>query len=1511
MKSSLPSFDGQPSLCKKLNQFSLTQISHNSTSKYVVRFVLALILMACGIQFAQADTGNIPARKSYMGTVIEGQCDRSYNTNFSFPTLLEAAQFSAAHTASGVPSVNPCVIQHYDFEHADLIDPPVRYELFGKSQAIDQSDNVYFNVVDIKFTCDAGTSPGAGGECTWSCPVGQSYVNGLCQNTKNKGKPDCSKCVGDPINAGTGNHYEEETIFQGVGSFPLRFSWYYNSDGLPQAAVGANKIWRHYYDRRLWVGVTSDNQYLYSVERPDGRVVQFISYGGSFRPRDADVADQLIALSPSGWQYIQASDETVETYTANGNQTAGTLTSIRNRDGMTQTLSYIPATAEFHPLVPDLLTAVTDDYGHQLKFNYDTANRLIQITDPSNAVYQFVIDDTSGNLSTITFPDTKVRTYLYNEAAFTSNTNQPYALTGILDENGNRYATWNYDSQGRAISSEHAGGVDKYSVSYSASQSSVTDPLNTARNYNFVSVQNVVKSSATSKCQSGCTSSVSRSYDANGNLTSFTDYNGNTTTYVYDLTRNLELSRTEASGTPQARTITTAYLSNYRLPSQIDEPGRRTTVSYDNSGNLLTKTIKDTATNTTRTWTYTYNNVGQVLTADGPRTDLNDVTTFAYNTCTTGGGCGQVHAVTDALNHVTTINSYDANGRPLSITDPNGVQTTLSYNARGWLTSRQTSTETTTYQYDGVGQLTKITLPVGAFLSYTYDGAHRLTQITDQLGNKIVYTLDGLGNRTQENVYDPSNLLTQTRQHVYDSLSRLQKDLGAQNQTTTYAYDTNDNLTQITDPLNHVTQNSYDALNRLVQVTDPGNGIAKYNYNALDQLTQVTDPRNLLTKYTPNALGDNAKTTSPDSGDTISTFDNAGNVLTRKDARSQTTSYQYDALNRLTKTTRNDGTVITFTYDQGANGINRLTTMTDPSGSTAWVYDALGRVTKKTQTNGSTSLVTQYAYDSAGRISSQTLPSSKVITYTWTNGQITALSLNNAPLVSNLVYQPFGAPKSWSFGNGQAIARSFDQDGRLSSYDLGSLSYDAASRITNLTLGGNSILTGSKTYGYDTLDRLTSYASGAGSIGYVYDANGNLTTASASGNTPTTFTISPTSNKIASIVNGSTSFTPAYDANGSLTQDPKNSYSYDSANQLIAPSGYSYTYNGLRQRVQKSVSTVITTLSNPTLAPVTGLIGSLLPTVIPTVQQTTSTVGTPTVTTYVYDEAGHLIGEYNGTTPIQETIWLGDQPMATTQPGGTFYIHSDQLNTPRQIDNAQGQAVWAWDSITYGATAANEDPRNTGTKFSYSLRFPGQYFDTETGLSNNWMRNANPVLGRNNESDPLGFASGNLNPYGYANQNPISFSDPTGLAGGIGPVQAGQAGVNYVLKQYQNPNVTIKQEITLEVPGVGRVRLDIGAYDQQSRQLEVNEVKNGPNARLTEGQRACFNDVAKGNFIPRGANAKNLGLNVGVKGGGASAVELKITNLNGAKVTMPGVPVGPIDGIPVELPPVIDIPIIE
>jgi YD repeat-containing protein len=184
--------------------------------------------------------------------------------------------------------------------------------------------------------------------------------------------------------------------------------------------------------------------------------------------------------------------------------------------------------------------------------------------------------------------------------------------------------------------------------------------------------------SVSAPCQD-CGSTAFTSFDANGNPSAKTDFNGVQTLYLYDLTRNLETWRTEAAGTPLARVTATVWHPVFRSPEQIDEPGRRTNFTYDAQGNTLTRTVTDTATNASRTWTYTCSSAGQLLTEDGPRTDVNDVTTYTYYQCTTGFHCGQIATVTNAAGHVMSYLTYDAHGKPLTVSDPNGLVTTLTY----------------------------------------------------------------------------------------------------------------------------------------------------------------------------------------------------------------------------------------------------------------------------------------------------------------------------------------------------------------------------------------------------------------------------------------------------------------------------------------------------------------------------------------------------------------------------------------------------------------------------------------------------------------------------------------------------------------------------------------------------------------------------------------------------------------------------------------------------------------
>ena len=122
-----------------------------------------------------------------------------------------------------------------------------------------------------------------------------------------------------------------------------------------------------------------------------------------------------------------------------------------------------------------------------------------------------------------------------------------------------------------------------------------------------------------------CTAGIN--YDANGNISACWDAKLNETVYSYDLTRNLEMSRTEAYGTAQARTITTQWDANWRQPDLITEPGRSIAYSYDSMGNVLTKSVTDTTSNINRAWSYTYDSYGRMLTAEDPRSNITSIHT--------------------------------------------------------------------------------------------------------------------------------------------------------------------------------------------------------------------------------------------------------------------------------------------------------------------------------------------------------------------------------------------------------------------------------------------------------------------------------------------------------------------------------------------------------------------------------------------------------------------------------------------------------------------------------------------------------------------------------------------------------------------------------------------------------------------------------------------------------------------------------------------------------------------
>ncbi|HTR58586.1 MAG TPA: RHS repeat-associated core domain-containing protein [Casimicrobiaceae bacterium] len=1092
-------------------------------------------------------------------------------------------------------------------------------------------------------------------------------------------------------------------------------------------------------------------------------VTKFRLTNGVYVP-DTDTSDRLTRFvdgsgNTTGWSYYVAKTEETESYNA-----AGQLTSIQSRSGARVTLTYSDAsTPPSVASIPGLLIRVADAFGRQLNFAYNGWNLVATATDPAGKFYSFGYDANS-NLVSIAWPDTSVRQFLYENSTY------PHALTGIVDETGQRYATYTYDSHGRAISEAHAGGADSYSFSYNADETStITDPMGTTRTFNFATVLGAVKNAGISQPCTFCgVNSRAIAYDGNGNVSSRTDFNNKKVCYAYDLTRNLETARlegvlsTETCSTvlgappnrPDVRKITTTWNATYRLPATISEPapgGTKTTAfSYDASGNLTQKSITapkndGSGTNITRTWNWTYTTLGRMQTTTDPN---GRVTTYAYYSDTDPdfGKRGNVQSITNAAGHVTQITTYDAHGRATSTTDPNGLVTALAYDVRGRLTSRQVGVETTTYAYDAVGQLTRVTMPDGSYVQYAYDAAHRLVQINDGLGNKIVYTLDNAGNRTGESAYDPTNVLARMRSRIYNALNQFYQDLGAQGQTTTYAYDGNYNLTSTTDPLTHQTANSYDALNRLIQVVDPAAGVTKYAYDGANNLTQVTDANANVTAYNYDGLNDLLKLVSPDTGTTTNTYDAAGNLLTKTDARGATATYTYDVLNRAAQVVYSkSGTpneTYTFTYDSGANAKGRLSSITDSAATTSWTYNGQGRVASKTQQVGSVSRTLSYGYNGAGQLATLTTPSGQVIAYGYGNNRVTTVSINGSPLITGAATEPFGPLAVWFWGNGLKMWRDYDNDGRLITWEFrnGSSvlrkdqSFDLASRI--IGIADPITPAASQSYQYDALDRLTVAQTGSPvthTQQFTYDPVGNRLNATLDGESANLSYNG--SNRLQAMIGTASA--------GYLNGATSLAWTYNNANRLVQiQSGgttiASYTVSALGQRVAKTVSGV--------------------------------------TTVFVYDEQGHFAGEYDGAgNLIEETVWLEDLPVATLRPTGApgtptptnvYYVHADHLGSPRAVTRPSDNVLmWQWDNLDpFGANAANEHPSGQGV-FKYNLRFPGQYYDTETGTHYNYFRDYDPTIGRYEQSDPIGLRGG-MSTYGYVAGSPLRWSDQYGLEGG-------------------------------------------------------------------------------------------------------------------------------------------------
>ncbi|MEH6587500.1 MAG: DUF6531 domain-containing protein [Halioglobus sp.] len=383
------------------------------------------------------------------------------------------------------------------------------------------------------------------------------------------GLTDC--LLGNPVNPAAGNKVQQEQDYLGHRPFPLAAIRTYNS---------ISGQWTFFPSIRHLSG-TIEAQ----VTRPDGKVISFTGGMGmpDWRNSSTDVTEELSSEIDGfgniiGWR-VKTLDDQIENYDANGR-----LTSVSQRSGLHHSYSY-----DLYEIL------VQHSLGGDIRYMLDTAGRITGFTDPAGQHYSYTYN-ADEMLVTASYPASAGgRTYHYE------NVDSPDLLTGISDSNGDRFASWTYDSARRAIVSEHNNGANRVSFDYSylngpgTSRTTATNALGKQTSYHYTKVNGIqrvfrVEGHPSENC---IAANQQYTFDSRAFIRSKTDWNGNVTDYVRD-SKGRELVRREAVGTALERTTNTDWHSLFNLPVRIIEQGRETQYNYDIRGNLKSMQVMDT-----------------------------------------------------------------------------------------------------------------------------------------------------------------------------------------------------------------------------------------------------------------------------------------------------------------------------------------------------------------------------------------------------------------------------------------------------------------------------------------------------------------------------------------------------------------------------------------------------------------------------------------------------------------------------------------------------------------------------------------------------------------------------------------------------------------------------------------------------------------------------------------------------------------------------------------------------
>jgi RHS repeat-associated protein len=829
--------------------------------------------------------------------------------------------------------------------------------------------------------------------------------------------------------------------------------------------------------------------------------------------------------------------------------------------------------------------------------------------------------------------------------------------------------------------------------------------------------------------------SVSYTYDTNNNLATVTDLRGGITRYTYDTYHRL-LTAVD----PRGHTVVTNVYGDYgRLVQQTDALGRSTTYTWTPgscTGDLCTSTNTATATDPRgNVWIDAFTPDGLLARQVDP---LGNATSYGYDPSTR-----DPLSITDALGNIVQF-QYDARHNVTQTTLPGSITTSATYTTSGDLsTATNGRNYTTSYGYDTAGNPTLVTKPGGVTIGFTYNPAGQVATVTDEagktttdgydtpgnlasttspLGNKWSYGYDSSGRRIS--IIDPRGNAAGANPNdykstiAYNAADQIASTTDPLGHTTTFAYDADGNLTSRTDADNHQWQYSYDAANELIQVVAPDTTTTTYAYDAAGNVTTRTDANNHTTTYTYDAANRLIGIFDGLNRHWVLGYDADSNLVSVATPSGGTISYGYDSLGRLTSKSYSDATpTVTFSYDADGN----RATMIDGAGTVNYTYNSRDQLTQLARgTDGFT-----YTYDPVGRVDTRTYPDSASTNYTY-NDEGRIASATSGGNTSNYTYDPAGELTQAALPNGVSETYSRDHAGQVTQLYDGfrtfAYGYDAGGNVTSRSIDGTAT-----TYGYDSLDRLIN-VTGSTNLTYGYDAVGNRT--SQVGATGTTTSSFDAADQLQSVIapGGTTSY--SFDANGNETTAGTWTYAFNLASRLTSASNGSatvaYTYDGDGNRLNSTVGGTTTNDSwdsNFTL---------------PQLALERDSSGSP-LRRYIY----------------------GEGRISMTTPTTTAYYNTDAIGSVTEMSSGSGALLGQYDRLPFGdnATSSNVDPSVAGSPHG----FAGEYQDPNTGLYDLRARQYDPQTARFISPDPLG-PQGAASNYAYVANNPLGFSDPSGLS---------------------------------------------------------------------------------------------------------------------------------------------------